>query len=153
MLRISRLADYGTVVMTYIARKSEALYTARDIAEHTNLNLPTVSKLLKILTNAELLASIRGTKGGYRLNLAPENISVASIVEAIDGRIALTECSYVTGSHHCDIQSDCSIRGNWQLISGAVFKALDGISLAQLNGADMVPIVDMRNMIKEERQA
>lgn len=130
MLRISKLADYGTVVMVYLAKRSQQLCNARDIALHTHLTVPTVSKLLKRLTAAGLLSSVRGVTGGYRLERPAANISVAEIIYALDEDRGLTECSM--HPNECSLQHVCHIQGNWQLISQAIESALESVSLEAL---------------------
>lgn len=130
MLRVGKLTDYGTVVMTYLAREPEQMRSANDIAAELGLALPTVSKVLKALVHHGLLASHRGAKGGYTLAVPAEAISVAQIIAAIEGPIALTECSDTEGS--CDQETGCSVRGNWQRINRAVREALENVSLAEL---------------------
>ena len=129
-MRISKLADYGTVVMVYLAKNPDVLSTARDIAEHTRLSLPTVSKLLKQLTATGLLMSVRGAMGGYRLAKEMTAISIADIVYAFEANRGLTECA--THEVSCSLQTVCHIKGNWQLISDAIEKALSSVSLAAL---------------------
>lgn len=131
MLRISKLADYGTVVMVYLAKRSQQLCNARDIALHTHLTVPTVSKLLKRLTAAGLLTSARGVAGGYRLQRSAAEISVADIIYALDEYRGLTECSLQP--NECSLQGVCHIQGNWRLISQAIESALDGVSLEALS--------------------
>ena len=116
--------------MVYLARCSPELCSAREIAEHTHLTLPTVSKLLKRLTTAGLLNSVRGTSGGYRLSRDAEQISVAQIIYALEEQLGLTECS--THSSACSLQGVCRIQGNWRLISQAIEAALDSVSLQVL---------------------
>ncbi|KTC81674.1 SUF system Fe-S cluster assembly regulator [Legionella brunensis] len=130
MLRISKLADYGTVVMVYLAKHSQALCNARDIALHTHLTVPTVSKILKRLTAAKLLTSVRGVAGGYRLQRSASEISVAQIIYALDEQRGLTECSLQP--NECSLQGVCHIQGNWRLISQAIETALDSVSLEML---------------------
>lgn len=130
MLRISKLADYGTVVMVYLARKSPSLCNARDIASHTHLSVPTVSKLLKQLTLAGLLTSVRGVSGGYRLQRAAEAISVGQIINALEEQRGLTECSVQHSD--CALEGFCHVQGNWRLLSRAIEAALDSVSLAAL---------------------
>lgn len=130
MLRISKLADYGTVVMVYLAKRANTLCNARDIALHTHLTVPTVSKLLKRLTAAGLLTSLRGVKGGYRLQRAACNISVAQIIYALDEYRGLTECSMQP--NECSLQGVCHIQGNWRLISQSIESALESVSLEAL---------------------
>lgn len=130
MLRISKLADYGTVVMVYLAKRAETLCNARDIALHTHLAVPTVSKLLKRLTSAGLLTSVRGVAGGYRLQKPATSISVAEIIYALDEPRGLTECS--TQQNECSLQHVCQVQGNWRLLSHAIETALASVSLDAL---------------------
>lgn len=130
MLRISKLADYSTVVMSYLAREPEHMHNARDIMEHTQIALPTISKILKILAKAGLLRSHRGMNGGYTLAVAPAEISIAQILAAMDGNLALTECS--THHSHCSLESVCHIRTNWRSISQIVQESLTKVTLADM---------------------
>lgn len=130
MLRISKLADYGTVVMVYLARHAQQLCNARDIALHTHLAVPTVSKILKRLAGAGLLISVRGVSGGYRLQRAALEISVAQIIYALEEHRGFTECSLQPND--CSLQSVCTIQGNWRLISQAIERSLDSVSLEAL---------------------
>jgi FeS assembly SUF system regulator len=130
MLRMSKLADYGTVVMTYISQHTDKVHSAHDIADHVRVALPTVSKILKILARQDLLVSERGAKGGYRLARPAKQISIAEIIDAMEGPVALTECSSMPGL--CEQESSCSIRGNWQRINQAVRHALEQVSLAEM---------------------
>lgn len=131
MLRMSKLADYGTVVMTYIAQQPERVLNAGNIAIAVGLELPTVSKLLKLLTHAGLLVSRRGAAGGYVLARPPQQISVADIIDAIEGvPIGLTECSSIPGL--CTHEPACAVRANWQRISQSIRDILVGVSLAEL---------------------
>lgn len=130
MLRISKLTDYGTVVMVCLAKHAPELCSARDIAEITHIATPTVSKLLKRLTAAGLLNSTRGTSGGYRLNRPASDISVADIIYALDEQRGLTECSHQVND--CALHRVCHIKNNWQAISAAVESALDSVSLEAL---------------------
>lgn len=130
MLHISKLADYGTVVMVYLARRAQSLCNARDIALHTHLSIPTVSKLLKRLTAAGLLTSVRGVSGGYRLQRSASEISVMQIIAALEDQLGLTECSL--HPNECSLQHVCHIQGNWRLISQAIETALDSVSLEVL---------------------
>ncbi len=132
MIRFAKLTDYGLVLMTIMARDSvAAVHTARDLALESRLPLPTVSKLLKQLLQSGLLTSHRGIKGGYGLAKEPAEISVAEIVTAIEGPIALTECSTdITGI--CDLECSCPIKANQRLISQVMRGALQKVSLSDL---------------------
>lgn len=130
MLKISKLADYAIVIMNTIATDPSALLSATDIAAKTTIAEPTVSKLLKMLTQANLLNSQRGMHGGYELIQPANTITVASIIEAIDGKIAMTECEKSDGC--CAVASNCTVSSNWQKISRAIRNALSDISLADM---------------------
>jgi len=132
VIRLGKLADYGLVLMTCMARGTgETLRTARDLARETRLPLSTVSKLLKELLQSGLLISHRGKKGGYLLARQPRQISVVEIIAAIEGPMALTECSTdVTGL--CTLERLCPIKSNQQVISQAVRGVLERITLADL---------------------
>ena len=130
MLRVTKLTDYATVVMTCLGGPAEALRTAHELAERSRLVLPTVSKLLKQLARAGLVDSFRGVHGGYRLAREPARISVAEIVAAIEGPFGVTECSVHQGQ--CGDESHCGVRGNWRKISLAIETALKNVSLADM---------------------
>ena len=132
MIRVGKLTDYGLVLMSQIARRPQTeLNTARDLAQKCSLPLPTVSKILKVLLQSGLLASHRGIKGGYSLAKPAPQITVAEIIAALEGPIALTECSTdVIGL--CDFEPRCPIRSNQQIISKAVSGALERLMLADL---------------------
>lgn len=129
MINISKLADYSTVVMAYLARIGSA-QNARDIANATHIALPTVSKILKILAKANLLTSLRGAKGGYALSRSAEQISLADIINALDGGIGLTECSRAVGL--CPVEKDCGIRHSWRSIGLIVRELLEQVTLAEM---------------------
>jgi len=142
MLRISKLADYGTIVMVFLAGCT-GLSSARDIAKATHLSVPTVSKLLKRLTAAGLLASTRGTAGGYRLKRAATEISVGQILYAFDETRGLTTCS--SSPDACALHHVCHVQGNWRLISQSIEAALDSVSLAAL-AKPRIPASDLEHM-------
>lgn len=132
MLRITKLTDYGVVLLTNLAQSAdEAPRGARDLARDVGLPLPTVGKILKALAREGLLESHRGAKGGYRLTRSPEAISVAEIIAALDGPIAITEC-VAAPPGTCDQEPLCSVRANWQMINRTVHGALDKITLSQM---------------------
>lgn len=130
MLRISKLTDYATVVMTCLAEAVDEVLSAQQLAERARLETPTVSKLLKQLAHAGLVTSFRGVHGGYRLAREAHAITVAEIVVAIEGPIGMTECSVHTGQ--CGHESHCGVRVNWQRISLAVTSALESVTLAEM---------------------
>lgn len=131
MLKLSKLADYATVLMTAVAREPAQTLTGQQLAERTRIPAPTVAKLLKVLARGGLLESVRGAHGGYRLARAAERISVADIIGALEGPIAVTACS-VHGGGDCSIETDCATRANWRLINSAIRGALEAVTLAQM---------------------
>ncbi|MBZ5502419.1 MAG: SUF system Fe-S cluster assembly regulator [Acidobacteriia bacterium] len=148
MVRLGKLTDYGLVLMTCLARgRGESLRTARDLARESRLPISTVSKLLKQLLQSGLLTSHRGTKGGYVLARAPRQISVVEIIAAIEGPMALTECSTdVTGM--CSIERRCPIKSNQQIINQAVRGVLDKITLSDLiEPLQLTSLTDARGRI------
>ena len=133
MIRLGKLTDYGLVLMTYMARNHDrSLHTARDLAVESRLPLPTVTKLLKALQQGGLLVSHRGIKGGYSLAKKPREISVAEIIAALEGPIALTECS-TDISGLCDLETCCPIKDNQRIISQVVRGALEKVMLSDLS--------------------
>jgi len=137
MIKLSRLSDYGIVLMTQLAARPGVLTRAPDLALTSNLPVPTVSKVLKALAQDGLLESQRGTKGGYALVRPAEEISVAEIIRALEGPIALTECAVDAGGS-CEIEPSCPTRTNWVRINHAVIGALEGITLSEM----MAPNID-----------
>ncbi|MBB4153430.1 FeS assembly SUF system regulator [Sphingomonas jinjuensis] len=132
-MRLSSLADYAVVMMTAAARHcgGVARLNATVLAEETGVPLPTAQKLVSRLSSAGLIESTRGTGGGFRLARPPASISLADIVEAVEGPIALTAC-VEHGAQDCGIDHQCSVKPHWGVVNAAVRGALAGISLASL---------------------
>lgn len=130
MLRVTKLTDYATVVLTVLAARPGEVLSASELAEHAGLEPPTVSKLLKPLAQAGLVEGLRGVHGGYRLARAAGDITLVEIVEAMEGPLAITECSQDHGQ--CGIAHQCGVRSNWRLINDVVADALRGVTLAQM---------------------
>lgn len=122
MLRISKLADYACIMMTCLARHAERSLNASELAHETHVNLPTVRKVLKLLLQHDFLTAVRGVQGGYQLKKSAREISVLEIVEAIDGPLAVTDCSHPL--KNCDMKNQCMSQGGWQLINQTVRQAL-----------------------------
>ena len=131
MIRLSRLADYGIVMMTHMARHPDRQHTAPEIAAQTHLPLPTASKILKCLARAGLLVSHRGVKGGYGLARRATAINVADVIVALEGPIALTAC-VEQGRHDCTLEQQCCVRPHWPAVNQALRGALAGVPLTQL---------------------
>jgi len=131
LIRITKKADYGIILLVHFVSDTQNLScNARDLAATTRLPLPMVGKILKSLVRQGLLVSHRGVKGGYSLARPPENISVAEIITALDGPIALTTCSAHSGD--CEYEDGCPARSNWHVINRAILGALKNISLQQM---------------------
>jgi FeS assembly SUF system regulator len=132
MIRMSKLADYGLVLMTHFLRYrgDGRNLSARQMALETGLPVPMVSKVLKVLTREGLLVSHRGVSGGYSLSREPEEISIGDVLSAMEGPIAMTECLETDGD--CKQESVCPVRTNWGRINYAVRGVLDAISLSDM---------------------
>ena len=132
MIRMSKLTDYGVILMTCFARDAaRAVRTSRELSVHARLAPPTVSKLLKQLARAELLVSHRGAKGGYRLARAPESVTLKDVITALEGPIALSDCTDAEPGR-CRLERRCPVRANWREINRAVNDALAALTLADL---------------------
>jgi FeS assembly SUF system regulator len=137
MIRLTKQTDYGIVLMCRLARDRDGIdrgavvHNATDLAAETHLPLPMVSKILKLLARAGLLTSHRGVKGGYSLAHEPARVTVADIIEALEGPIAITEC-IEDSPDECSYEAFCRVRRNWQLINDAVRQALQRITLEEM---------------------
>ena len=127
---MAKLTDYGIVLLTQFAVRQDATpLAAREIASVARLPLPTVGKLLKQLSHCGLLSSHRGTKGGYTLARPAGEITVAQIIEALEGPMALTECQ---APGVCEQEGCCSVKPNWLVINRTVRDALSRVTLADM---------------------
>jgi FeS assembly SUF system regulator len=151
MLRMSKLTDYGTLVLAQLAAE-QGLASAGQVADATHLAQPTVSKLLKSLARAGLVVSGRGVHGGYALARAAEEITAAEIIDALEGPVAITECSSINGA--CDLEAYCRVGRAWQRINLQIRKALQQVSLADLQlRADPLPPPDLKGVLTETTAA
>lgn len=152
MIRLNRLTDYAIVVLGQLAQLGEPAgrvlrtsgaasgekagdpggsRTAAQLAQDTGVPLPTVSKVLKMLAHGKIIASQRGVAGGYMLSRDPKAITVADIITAMEGPIALTAC--VDGAvGGCDVESLCAMRGNWDKVNRAIREALSAVTLQEM---------------------
>jgi FeS assembly SUF system regulator len=137
MLRISKLTDYATVILARLAAEPEQRFTAAQIAAETHLAVPTVSKLLKQLHRQGLVASTRGSAGGYLLSRPATEITAAQILDALEGPVALTECAGLAS--HCGIERTCRVGHSWQRVNLAIRRSLQEISLLELAGLATSP--------------
>jgi len=138
MLRLTKLTDYGILLMTHMASSDQERFAAGELAEVTRIPSPTVSKILQMLLHEGLLDSTRGAKGGYRLTRPANEINVRDIINVFEGSIALTECNLDDAT--CDQHAVCSTSNSWKRINQAVGQALEDISLANMTDQDFIPI-------------
>lgn len=132
-MRLSSLADYAVVMMSAAARHcGQAKMNATTLSGETGIPLPTAQKLVSRLSAAGLLESTRGTGGGVRLARPPATISLADVIEAVEGPIAMTACSD-TGAHDCVLEGDCRVKPHMNIANSAVRGALAGVTLASLS--------------------
>lgn len=141
MLRISKLTDYGTVILADLASRGDTLASAAELAETTRLGLETVRKLLKMLAKSELVVATRGAQGGYRLARDPQRISAAEVIDALEGPVSITDCSHA--DRQCDIETHCKVGGAWQRINVAIRRALRDISLSDLQTSQRIASFDL----------
>ena len=131
-MRLSSMADYAVVTMCAAARHcGGARVSAAELAEETGLPAPTVQKLVSLLSRAGLLRSVRGAGGGLKLARPAAAITLADIVEAVEGPIALTAC-VERGKHDCGLETCCSVRPHWGVVNETLRGALAGVPLTQL---------------------
>ena len=130
MLRVTKLTDYATVLLTVLAARPGGVLSAAELAEQSGLEIPTVAKVLRPLAQAGLVEGFRGAGGGYRLARDAAAISLVEIVEAMEGPLGMTECSLHDGA--CGIEQSCGVRANWRRINDVVADALRGVTLAQM---------------------
>lgn len=133
MLRLSKQADYGLLVLSLLARLPQGTSrSARDLADESHVPLPMTSKVLKLLTRAEILSATRGAQGGYALARPPADLTVLEIIDVLDGPVAVTECATQDGHTNCEQASACPVQGPWQRINDAIREALERVSLADM---------------------
>lgn len=134
MLKISRLTDYATAVVLFL-QQDHAMHSSEQIATAVGLEVPTVSKVLKLLTKAEILCSIRGANGGYKMLKDVAKVTLYDVIMAIEGDAAITECSKTQSL--CSQESDCSTRTGWQQVNQDIKNILLKMTIkrmAELNG-------------------
>ena len=139
---LTRKTDYALVALAGLARAGSAGRSARDLSEGLHLPLPVLRNVLKRLTLHGLLASSRGSTGGYRLARPPQQITLAHVVQAIEGPAQLVRCCPVPVGEElrCQLEDSCHIKGNVQRVHEGLLDFLDGVTLAQIaddSGASM----------------
>ncbi len=142
MIKLSKMTDYGVVIMSEMARIQGRTMNAPELSLHTGLKVPTVAKILRTLAKCDLLTSIRGAHGGYRLDRKPQDISIAEIVRILEGPVAVTSC--VDESHEgCSVETCCPMRGGWEKINRALNAALEEVTLADMCQESRNPITPL----------
>lgn len=131
-MKLSRMTDYAVTLATVMARGEGQLHSVTALAQKTGLGEPTVSQILKRLTKEGILSSVRGASGGYSLALGAENITMAHVVEAMEGPIALTKCLEGHEKGACAIEEFCGTKSSWAKVNDAVKQALNELSLADV---------------------
>ena len=131
-MRLSSMADYAVVTLCAAARHCGfARVSAAELAEETGLPLPTVQKIVSMLSKAGLIRGLRGAGGGIQLARPAAAITLADIVEAVEGPIALTAC-VDSGRHDCALESNCGVRPHWGVVNRALRDALAAVKLSDL---------------------
>jgi FeS assembly SUF system regulator len=132
-MRLTHLADYAVVMMTAAARREAgARLSASELSTDTGVPLPTAQKLMGKLAQAGLLTSVRGAGGGFALARPGHEISLADIIEAVEGPIAMTQCSGHEDASDCALDAHCRVKPHMNIVSNAVRGALGAVSLQSL---------------------
>ena len=127
MLRITRLTDYGFILLAKMCEDESSLQNAKDMSEELDIPLPTVSKVLKLLVQGNLLESQQGSQGGYNLSKPAKEISAAKIIEVLEGPVSMTACCVTDG---CD--RNCAVSNSWQKVNAVIVNELKSVSLADM---------------------
>jgi FeS assembly SUF system regulator len=131
MIKLTRLSDYAVVVLSLLSREQGGVMTAAVLAEKTGIPEPTVAKVLKLLAKQDIVVSTRGVNGGYAMEREAHQVTVADLITALEGPIALTAC--VDGEpEDCTLSELCPLRGGWQKVNTAIKTALSSVTLADL---------------------
>jgi FeS assembly SUF system regulator len=133
MIRMSKLADYSFILLMQMMGEESRSWSASELTERTTLPLPTVAKLMKVLAKDGVVKAQRGAAGGYRLAQPAKQITVARVIEAVDGPIALADCVN-GGEHDCAVKVLCPLHGGWNKVNNAIRSALEGVLLSDLAG-------------------
>ena len=129
MLKLGKLTDYATVLLATMATAPDRLHSGQELAQRTAVAAPTVAKLLKQLQKGGMVVSVRGARGGYRLGQRSESVSIADVIRALEGPIAVTDC-VVHGQ--CALEAGCGLKSPFRLINAAITQALEAVTLADM---------------------
>ena len=130
MLRITKMTDYAVLILANLALYDNKMLTAKEIASETHISLPTTQKILKKLSRKNLVISKQGVSGGYSLDPETKKLSVANLLEKLDGDLSITQCS--SNDDQCEVEDFCNIGNAWQMINQRVQWALNDITLGDL---------------------
>jgi len=141
MLRLSKKADYALMAMKHLAMRPDgSSASAREMSEAYDIPLELLAKVLQRLVRTRVLVSVQGTRGGYRLGRPAQTISVADVIQAVDGPVTVTACS--PEDHRCDQYSKCSIRDPLWKIRGRILDALTTVTVAELAQEEPAPVAE-----------
>jgi FeS assembly SUF system regulator len=132
MIRIGKMTDYAMLILSAMAKEPDVVMSATFLADALRLSVPTVSKILKILGDSSLVSSVRGADGGYHLGKPAANISVADVIEAMEGDLTMTECCETTNL--CTLSAMCAMQDNWVKINGLIKTLLSRLSILDMVG-------------------
>lgn len=139
MLKITRITDYALVILCALDNDTNAIYSSVDISKQVGLNIPTVSKILKLLVNNGLVKSYRGSNGGYCLAKSSDKITITEVIECIEGPIKLTKCSLANNLDNiCENINKCQLKQPWQQINNVISSALTGISIRDMSNKNII---------------
>jgi Rrf2 family protein len=132
MLRLSKKSDYALMAVRHLALRGDrgASASAREMSEAYDIPLELLAKVLQRLVRTKVLVSVQGTRGGYRLGRPATTISVADVIQAVDGPVTVTACS--ANDHACDQYSKCSIRDPLWKIKGRILEMLSTVTVAEM---------------------
>jgi len=131
MLKIAKLTDYALLITDQLVMTTDSLKTNSELSQVTQIPVATVRKLLKLLVDAKIISSFRGSNGGYRLSRPAKDISIAQIIIAIEGPISITECT--SSPEACTFSEKCNLKENWGILNNFFINTLTNISLAEMS--------------------
>ena len=131
VIKLNKLTDYAVVILTCLHSSKRSIWTANLIARETGVPVPTAAKLIKILAKADIIFSQRGARGGCKLARPAQKITVADVIKAVEGPIALTDC-VDGGAGECGVENICPMRGNWEQVNVAIRTALEAVTVADM---------------------
>ncbi len=149
MLRLGRLTDYAVTLLSHMGREGDgALWAASELTEKSGLPMPTVAKVLKLLAKGDLILAQRGATGGYKLARRASDISIAEIIEVMDGPIAITDCSHGSAHENCKIHRLCPMSSGWNKVNTAVRASLNNVTLNEMFALPFL-LGDDKNSVKK----